>query len=269
MHAAVSILNATATGHGAALAVAGGVEATWTVTQGKSLEWSTPNVDARVANAVHGILRDHYRLDDGASVRTASTFPPGRGLKTSSGAAAALVLAGAQAHSLPMSVNSLIDRAVEASISAGVTLTGAFDDQVAVVRGGCYLTDNGEGKVLDEIPVEDWKVAIWVPLEQISKHDIAPLDASAVAKKVRKAEALLLDGDLPGAMTMNGRAFTEMYLAAGLPVRAEPVDEAIRHGALGAGLSGTGPAVAALFDDQVDLPAVGGGVWHWTQAVKS
>ncbi len=268
MHAAISVLNATATGHGAALAVKGGVEATWTVTEADGLEWTTPDMDDRMAVAVHGILRERYHLDGGASVRTRSTFPPSRGLKTSSGAAAALMLAGAQAHGVPMSVSRLIRRSVEAAIASGATLTGAFDDQVAVVQGGCHLTDNVSGTILERIPAEAWHVAVWVPKASIVKQQVAPIDASAVAKRIRKAEQALREGDIPAAMTINGRAFLELYEAAGLPVRSAPVDAAVQAGAIGAGLSGTGPAVAALFDDEVDLPAVDGGQWQWTRVIK-
>ncbi len=265
MHAAVTIINATATGHGAALGVVGGVEATWTVVEDHDrLEWATPDMDDRLALSVHGILRDQYHATAGATVRTSSTFPASRGLKTSSGAAAAMMLAGAQAHGVPMSVERLLRRSVEASIAAGVTVTGAFDDQVAVVQGGCHLTDNVAGRILEEIKPGAWHVAVWVPDATITKDRVAKLDATRVAKDIRKAEARLLEGDIPGAMTLNGRAFTKLYTNAGLPVRAEPADIALRHGALGAGLSGTGPAVAALFDDQVDLPAVDGGKWQWT-----
>lgn len=267
MHAAVSVINATATGHGAALAVVGGVEATWTVTDHEGLEWATPGMDDRLAVAVHGILRDQYGAKGGAHARTSSTFPHARGLKTSSGAAAALMLAGAQAHGVPMSVSRLIKRSVEASVAAGVTVTGAFDDQVAVVQGGCHLTDNVAGHILEEVQPEKWHVAIWVPEATIDKDHVAPIDASHVAKKIRNAEKRLVEGDIPAAMTINGRAFTGLYQAAGLPVNPRPAQVALEHGAVGAGLSGTGPAVAALFDDRVDLPETVGGTWHWTRVV--
>ena len=267
MHGAISVINATATGHGAALAIQGGVQATWTITDRPDLDWQTPGMDDRLVRAVHALLTERYGLPSGAAVRTDSPFPPARGLKTSSGAAAALLLAGVQAGDISLRRDELIERSVQAAVAAGVTLTGALDDQVAVVCGGCHLTDNPTGRTLESLAVEKWAVAVWVPQHAIAKQDVARVDATAIARQITQAEHVLLDGDLPGALTLNGQAFTDLYVRAGLPVTTAPAHLAMDHGALGAGLSGTGPAVAALFDAPVDLPAVPGGSWVWTEAV--
>ena len=62
----------------------------------------------------------------------------------------------------------------------------------------------------------------------------------------RVAEVLYkmcVEGDLWRAMTMNGTLYSGIY---GYDPR--PALLAVEHGALGASLSGTGPATAAVFD---------------------
>lgn len=264
---AVTVINATATGRGCSLAVQGGVEATWTWTDGDRLSWGTPGMDSRLAEAVYGVLRDHHDAPVGAEASTRSDTPPARGLKTSSAAAAALVAAGLEALDEPADPDTHARYAVQASVAAGVTLTGAYDDQVAVIRGGCHVTDNAAGRILAAIPTPDLHVALWVPDQALPKDHFTAIDTSPIRAEVEAAEALLWRGDLPGAMTQNGEAFARLYSKAGLPIKDKPARIARKHGALGAGLSGTGPAVAALFEDRVELPSVKGGDWVWTRTV--
>ncbi|HET6398167.1 MAG TPA: shikimate kinase [Candidatus Thermoplasmatota archaeon] len=197
---------------------------------------------------------------------TSSPFPPSRGLKTSSAAAAALARAALAAEGRAPLADEELERAcVDASLQAGVTLTGAFDDQVACVRGGCHLADNRARRTLARLRVPDWHVAVWVPAHGIPKRDVRGIDASAVRKECEDAEASARRGDVAAALTANGAAFVRLYAAHGLPVTARPAEVALAHGADGAGLSGTGPAVAALFTSPVRLPEVAGGTWVWSR----
>ncbi len=273
-HGAVTIINATATGTGCSLATEGGVEATWIWQDEPGLVFgSLPPVDDRLAQAVFEELRMR-RADApaGANVATSSPVAASRGLKTSSGAAAAMVRAALLAldgrNPDPWIV---VDAAVDASLAAQVTLTGAFDDQVAVTVGGCHLTDNAGRRILAALPVQPWEVAIWVPDTDIPKSRVAGVDCAAIGPRVQTAISAAQAGDVPLALTLNGAAFMDVYQAAGLPVSDEPVRAAMQAGALGAGLSGTGPAVAALFPpgERPAIGAVSGGTWMWTHAVAA
>lgn len=255
-HGAVTIINATATGRGCSLGVTGGVEATW--------EWGKPYAftgasDDKLARACLQVAQEQLGRDDEAAIATTASKPASRGLKTSSSAAAAMLESAG--------LTDLEAAAVDASRRAGVTLTGAFDDQVAVVRGGCHLTNNAALEVLDKVEVRHDHVAIWIPERAIAKSQLANIDANAICHDIEQAEQLLLTGDVAGAMTANGVAFTALYAAHGLPVTDEPARVALDAGADGAGLSGTGPAVAALFEKRVDLPSVAGGKWVWEVTV--
>ena len=259
-HGAVTILNATATGRGCSMAIDAATEATWH--WGGSALAIEGAPDARLADACWRVAQARLGRDDGASIRIRSDLPHARGLKTSSSAATAML----RAAGLPEADVEVA--AVDAARQAGVTLTGAFDDQVAVTRGGCHLTDNGAMQVIARFPVEPWHVAIWVPDEPVPKSRIAAIDASGLRPAIEAAEARLLADDIPDAMTRNGAAFSSLYAAAGVPVTEDPARVALHAGAVGAGLSGTGPAIAALFDAPADLPPVEGGVWRWHRTVE-
>jgi len=265
-HGAVTILNATATGIGCALAVRGGAQATWTTQNEDASLHLRGGPDDRLARAVAAECAD-LLPSPGADVTVTCVAPPSRGLKTSSSVAAALVRAAAASAGRALADAVVEARAVDASHRAGVTLTGAFDDQCATVRGGCHVTDNAARRILASPSAKPWQVAIWVPQASLPKERLRGLDVAAASAGARQAERLARDGRLPEAMTANGRAFHAVYSAAGLPVDERPTQAALAQGALGAGLSGTGPAVAALFDARVDLPAIPGGTWQWTEAI--
>lgn len=261
-HGAVTILNATATGIGCALAVEAGALARWTWQGDRLVLDGAP--DDRLARAIQA-----HCGGAGAQVSSSTRFAPARGLKTSSSAAAAMLRAAHAARGGALDDRKLLRAAVAASRAAGVTLTGALDDQAAVTLGGCHLTDNRRDAVLQTLPAEPWHVAVWVPDQPLPKALLHGLDAGAAAKEARAAEHLASHGRIPEAMTRNGAAFTRLYVAAGLPVDGRAAQVALANGALGAGLSGTGPAVAALFDERRDLPAVTGGQWLWTRAMEA
>jgi shikimate kinase len=269
---AVTILNATATGIGCALAVNQVTRATWT--PGSEGLRATGVPDLRLVEAV----AEEMGARRAADVHVACPFPPSRGLKTSSSAAAALVRAvfDADGRASASSTEALqadhaeVERlAVAACRRAGVTLTGALDDQTAAVRGGCHLVDNREGRQLAVLHAPPWQVAVWVPDRAVEKSQVAGIDVAGLRADLEAATELAREGNLAEAMTANGRAFHAAYSAAGLPVDDLPARVALSRGALGAGLSGTGPAVAAVFARRVDLPPVSGGTWLWTRTVPA
>ncbi len=258
---AVSIVNATATGIGCALAINLRTTATWTP-GGDGLR-VTGAPDLRLVEAV----ALETGADRGAVVVIDCPVPPSRGLKSSSSVAAALVRAVLDVDGTPAVASEVERLAVAACKRAGVTLTGALDDQAAVVRGGCQVADTRKGRVLPGPAVSPLQVAVWVPDAAIDKALVAALDLAPIGAAVKSAVALAQAGRVAEAMTANGRAYHAAYADAGLPVDDLPTRVALAKGALGAGLSGTGPAVAALFDRRVDLAPVRGGTWRWTRTV--
>lgn len=255
---AITILNATATGIGCALAVEAPTVAEW-AWAGNALRLQTGG-DERVAQAIAD--------GRGAHASCTSPFPSSRGLKTSSSAAASLLRAAHRAKGDDLAGLGLVHASVAVARRAGVTLTGAFDDQCAVVLGGCRITDNRRDAIVQELAPERWHVAVWVPDAAIDKRGLVGIDLSSIQAEAKQAEALARQGQIGPALTRNGAAFARLYANQGLPVSTEPADVALEAGALGAGLSGTGPAVAALFESPRRLEPVAGGHWMWTRVAE-
>ncbi len=135
-YGAVTVVNAIATGKGAALGVN-----LWTkakvrltgdkgVVNGKIL--SDPNEDITlIKESVLTVLKYfHVENEFGAEVETESNIPIAKGLKSSSVASNALVLATIGALRKKVDDFTVLDFSVDASIKAKTTITGALMMQV-------------------------------------------------------------------------------------------------------------------------------------------
>ncbi len=99
-------------------------------------------------------FKEHYKLDEietGFTVKTSSTLPVASGLSSSSATSNAVVIATANAlmneyqfksRSKDFNELDLLNMGVDASLEAGVTITGAFDDASASYFGGLTITNN-------------------------------------------------------------------------------------------------------------------------------
>jgi shikimate kinase len=251
-----TVLNALATGVGSAFAI--DVETTATVELDDSASVTgeiadAPDADTRLVERCVELTVGRY--GDGASgghVRTESEVPMAAGLKSSSAAANATVLATLSA--LGVEVVDADDRAadavsrldacrlgVEAARDAGVTVTGAFDDASASMLGGVTFTDN----TADELRAReecDWDVLVWTPPERAYSADADVSRCERVAPMARLVASLVEERRYAEAMTVNGLAFSA---ALGFPT--DPAVEAMPH-VDGVSLSGTGPSVVAVGD---------------------
>ncbi|WP_424015898.1 shikimate kinase [Halorubrum xinjiangense] len=268
-----TVLNALATGTGAAFGI--DVETRATV----ELDPAADGVDGEIAEDADAdtdliercvaLATERWGDGEGGRVRTDSDVPLAAGLKSSSAAANATVLATCDALGLVVGDG---DRAsddpddpavdvtrleacrlgVRAAREAGVTVTGAFDDATASMLGGVTVTDNDA----DELRVReavDWDVLVWTPPERAYSADADVARCEAVAPMADLVADLALDGRYGEAMTVNGLAFS-----AALGFDADPAVEAMPH-ATAVSLSGTGPSVVAVADPgdpETDLDAV-------------
>lgn len=246
----VTIVNALATGRGAAAAATLPLEARVHLRDpaGIEVEADRPEADpAPVAGAVRRILEAHDRPEAGARVTTESAIPLSRGLKSSSAAttAAALAADAAVADATPrdrLGDEACLRAGVEASIEAGVSATGAWDDAHASLRGGLAVTDNTDGDLLHRyILPEDHRIAILVPPGTVATADAAHRDHTPARRPAAVAHDLAREGRWADAMTVNGLAYAALYEQDPAPQR-----RALEAGAEAAGLSGTGPATAAV-----------------------
>lgn len=244
VHGAVSILNAIPTGIGGALGIDLWTEAeAWTLDEPEGVEAEIPGgEDPGLVIEVARLILQRAGRRAGLRVRTRSNIPAGRGLKSSSAASDAVALAVTRLLGLGYDGEEVVRLAVEASLRAGVTVTGAYDDAYTCFFGGINITDNGSRRVLlRRLGPEDAVVLVAVPERRIYTGSVRPEDFSGVRELCLRAARLALGGRFWDAMTVNGLA-----IALALDLDPGPILDALRAGAHAAGVSGTGPAVAAV-----------------------
>jgi shikimate kinase len=242
---AATIINAIATLKGSAFAVDLRTRATVELEEGASgVEGDTDvDVDTTLIETCVEKTAERVGVEAGGGVETETDIPPESGLKSSSAAANATVLATLDAIDAEDTLEPLEAAlvGVEAAREAGVTITGALDDAAASMLGGVVLTDNSADELLRREEF-DRSVAVYVPDERAASASTDVERSELVAPVVERAFEMARDGDYADAMTTNGLAY-----CAALRRDASPAVDALAH-ADGAGLSGTGPSFAAIGD---------------------
>lgn len=246
-HGAATIVNAIAGGKGAAFGLDLRTEATVELTAGKGTVVIMDGLPDEATSLAERCVQSVLEAKGGkrsyhADVRTSSQIPVSRGLKSSSSAANAIVLATLDALGETMDRLDAIRIGTKAALDAGVSITGAFDDACACALGGVVLTDNRSERVLYRSRMPDYvKAVIHVPENQIRKGDLPRKSISAMSGLVDLAFRQAQEGDYYRALTLNGMCYsTALGLDQGIVLRA------LQNGALAAGLTGTGPATVML-----------------------
>jgi shikimate kinase len=181
-------------------------------------------------------------------VKTKSEVPMGSGLKSSSAAANAAVVATLDAlgEEAKAEIGALdaIRIGVNAALDVGVSITGAFDDACASLLGGIVITDNKKMELVKRVEKES-EVLILVPRRQAFTADTDVKRSRLIAPWVNLAYALALTDKFEDAMTLNGF----LYCSA-LNFDPEPMLKALECGVKGVSLSGTGPSFVALVNEE-------------------
>lgn len=241
---AATILNAVANWKGSAFGVDLKTSAEVVLDDSPQVKGDVPGIDDRlIVRSVERVLQ-RFGVDAGGIVRTESEIPLARGLKSSSSAANAAVLATLDALDEELDPLEATRIGVAAAKDAGVTITGAFDDATASMLGGVVVTDNREMELLKREELKSW-VLLLVPEEKIFSKDTDVRRSRLIAPIADLIFDLALAGDYARAMTINGLVY-----CSALRLSSEPIFAALNSGARGASLSGTGPAYAALADDE-------------------
>ena len=242
MHGAVSIVNAIATGRGATLGISLGIEATVEKESGKGLffENRESNLSARLIRAVIETSVPHQELEQNKlriSVKT--EIPSGYGLKSSSAISSVISLACAKLFKPRATDLDILKDGVRASIQSKVSITGAFDDACACYFGGFVVTDNTNIRIIKaEKAPEDLSAVIFIPKSR-RRGNVKKL--KILQNVFSQAWELASKSDYWNAMTLNG-------LATSTILDSDPkiLTDLIEGGALGASVSGNGPAIAAV-----------------------
>lgn len=248
---AVSIVNAIAGGKGATASVRLPTEAEvevedspgeWEITvNGRKSDSRLGPETAKRAVAMAG--RDPRAYS--GRIATSSNVPIGVGLKTSSASSTATAVAvfAALGHKA-FDPKKVLECSVEASLAAGASVTGAMDDAAGCLLGGVNMTDNLGRKVISSRLFEKkLSVLVGIPPVKSTRADVDPRFIRTFAPLADLFFEMSLKGDLWRAMVLNGMTYSSI-----LRYDPFPALRAVELGAMGAGLSGTGPAVAAVFD---------------------
>lgn len=241
-----TILNALATGTGSAFAIDLYTTASVSLGDDDAITGSIaerPDGDTHLIETCVKMTLETFGdgVATGGEVYTESEVPLAAGLKSSSAAANATVLATLDALEKSEDVDRIeaTKLGVAAARRAGVTVTGAFDDASASMLGGVTLTDNTEDRLLAHDHF-DAAVAIHTPPEEAFTVD-ADVDRCTRLSPIADLVAELAESGRYGtAMTVNGLAFS-----AALDHTTEPTMQALPD-VRGVSLSGTGPSTVAI-----------------------
>lgn len=245
-YGAVTIVNAIASGRGAALGIRLKTIAEVELSQEQGIQVEivgAPGEDPRLAQeSVKAVLRKAGIQGYGAHVTVDSEIPIARGLKSSSAASNAVVLATLAALKEEIDDIEAINLGVDASLAAGITITGAFDDASASYFGGTVVTDNRERRIIRREEVEgDLKVILYIPSQKLYTKDVNKERIMKLGGIVDEIHRLAAEGRYWEAMSLNG-----LLYASALGFRPEIIIDALEGGAIAASLSGTGPSFAAV-----------------------
>lgn len=246
-----TVINAIATGKGAAFAIDLRVKSTVELVEdsqkivGKVGDTSENSklIETCVDKALEKQgARDKY----GAEVETTADLPIAVGLSSSSAAANATVLATYGALGEEPEPLEAVEIGIDAAFEAKTTVTGAFDDAAASFLGGGVITDNENRKLLKRFDVDpNLIVLIYLPPEKSYTTEVDVEQTKLLSEVVEAVHEKALDGNIYGAQTVNGLLYSSI-----LDYDPKPALEALEAGAESAGLTGTGPAVIAISKEQ-------------------
>jgi len=174
-----------------------------------------------------------------------SKIPTAVGLKSSSAVSVATTKGVFGLFSKDSDWRSILKSSCTASKDSMASVTGAYDDASASLLGGLAFTDNYNFKLVKHSKVPKklgCKIAILVPKKR--KMLTSNVNASSFGKyRVESLHAfdLAMNGDFTSAMLLNS-----IIQCATLSYPMGPISSALEEGASAAGITGKGPAVAAL-----------------------
>ena len=247
-----TIINAIATGFGSAFGI------------GLDIKCEAKTIDnsikcANDVGADTGLMElcvqkvfNHYDVnsdDFGISLKTKSTLPMASGLSSSSASSNAIVkvvseMVAEEFDVEPPSDLEVVNMAIDASLDAGVTITGSFDDATASYFGGVVVTDNKNREFIIREEMEDRPILIYMPDFHSKSGDSNVERMKVMAPLVETAFDFACKREYFKALNLNG-----LIYSSALGFNTAIAIDALEVGALASGLSGTGSSFVAVVDD--------------------
>ena len=242
IHGAISIVNAIATGKGAALGISKKVNVEMETSYGKGviIEVENKSMSSRLINRViEKIVTKNELSKTKLKVSLDTEIPTGYGLKSSSAISTAVAMTCAKLFKPNMNDTEILNAGVKASIETKVSLTGAYDDACACYYGGFVVTDNYKKKLIrSEKCLNHVSAVIFIPKSR-KRGNVRKL--KTLSGDFEQAWNLAKKSDYWNAMNLNGIATSTI-----LSSEPEIILKLIENGAIGASVSGNGPSIAAI-----------------------
>ena len=242
VHGAVSLVNAIATGSGAAVGIDTFVKTTLEVKAGTGIYITSDNktissrlINKVIQNSVPKKQLEKTRLE----LDFQSNIPTGYGLKSSSAISTAVSMACSKAFQRKFTDKKILKIGVESSIQTKVSLTGAYDDACACYYGGFNVTNNYKRNLVLRRPAPNNLQAIIFLPKLRKRGNLKKLKNFKPA--FEKAWELAKNGDYWNASILNGIATSSI-----LNSNPELIFKLIEKGAIGATISGNGPSIMAI-----------------------
>ena len=242
VHGAVSLVNAIATGNGAAVGIDTFVKTTLEVKEGTGIYITSDNktissrlINKVIQNSVPKKQLEKTRLE----LDFQSNIPTGYGLKSSSAISTAVSMVCSKAFQRKFTDKKILKIGVESSIQTKVSLTGAYDDACACYYGGFNVTNNYKRNLVLRRPApSNLQAIIFLPKSR-KRGNLKKLKNFKPA--FEKAWELAKNGDYWNASILNGIATSSI-----LNSNPELIFKLIEKGAIGATISGNGPSIMAI-----------------------
>ncbi len=250
-HGAVSVLNAIGTGIGGAASVSGLYTRTEAWKHSEVEIQSTIEgrgriiVSKRIINAVLEALSVFGVR--GFKAKITSNIPPEAGLKSSSAFINALVAAVLDAHGYNIPAREIASLTSLITLRAGLSVTGAFDDAIATIDHGVFITNNEARSILASYTPPPLEVAISASHGRLHISNVDVSSFKRLAPLYEKAIRLALNGRWLEAATLNG--FATMIATRRLDLHDHLKRALVLDEVLSAGVSGKGPALFAIATD--------------------
>lgn len=247
-----TIINAIATGFGSAFGIGLNIECTAKATNESITCSNDVGADNTLMELCVQKVFNHYNIesnDFGIDLKTKSTLPMASGLSSSSASSNAIVKATSSIISeefdlKPLDDLEIVNLAIDASLDAGVTITGSFDDATASYFGGVVVTDNRNRNFILKEKMEEYLILVYMPNYFSKSGDSNPERMKLLAPLVETAFDFAKNGEYFKALNLNG-----LIYSATLGFDSTIAIDALEAGALASGLSGTGSSFVAIVDN--------------------
>ena len=249
-----TIINAIATGFGSAFGIGLNIECRAKTTSDSIVCRNDVGADNALMELCVEKVFSHYNVDKdnfGIDLMTKSTLPMASGLSSSSASSNAIVsvvsnIVSEELDLKPLTDMEIVNLAIDASLEAGVTITGSFDDATASYFGGVVVTDNKNREFIIREKMEEHPILVYMPNFDSKSGDSNPQRMKVLSPLVETAFDFAKQKNYYKALNLNG-----LIYSATLGFNSAIAIDALEAGAIASGLSGTGSSFVAVVDESV------------------